>query len=174
MNINDQDHQEGSSNDNVSMPPPALPHRPTSSSVYSSMEPSVQNIRATLHRPLTAGQQQYVQKTIENAEKSQDATTEFINQLGDYPPTIPDSVTMHFLKSAGVEGTDPRVTRMVSLAAQKHISDIILDAMTSARMKGLGQTKKGTKDTKFTLTEELLDEILKEYGHENSRPPYHT
>lgn len=41
-------------------------------------------------------------------------------------------------------------------------------------MKGLGQTKKGTKDTKYTLTEELLDEILKEYGHQNTRPPYHT
>ena len=89
--------------------------------------------RSTLHRPLTANQQQFVQKTKEKVEKNvnHDDTHEFINQLGDYPPTIPDSVTMHFLKSAGVEGTDPRVTRMISLAAQKHISDIILDAMTS-------------------------------------------
>lgn len=83
--------------------------------------------RSTLHRPLTANQQQFVQKTVEN--QGQDETREFINQLGEYPPTIPDSVTMHFLKSAGVEGTDPRVTRMIALAAQKHISDIVLDAM---------------------------------------------
>ncbi|EFP00330.1 hypothetical protein GCK72_019298 [Caenorhabditis remanei] len=172
--MNDPEQHEGSSFDSAMMPPPALPQRPSSSQVYSS-EPSVQTIRSTLHRPLTANQQQFVQKTKEKVEKNvnHDDTHEFINQLGDYPPTIPDSVTMHFLKSAGVEGTDPRVTRMISLAAQKHISDIILDAMTSARMKGIGQTKKGTKETKFTLTEELLDEILKEYGHENTRPPYH-
>lgn len=86
-----------------------------------------------MHKPLTGNQQQFVQKTLENVQKnpSQDDTHEFINQLADYPPTIPDSVTLHFLKSAGVDGSDPRVTRMISLAAQKHVSDIILDAMTS-------------------------------------------
>lgn len=39
-------------------------------------------------------------------------------------------------------------------------------------MKGLGQTKKGTKDTKFTLTNELLEPVLKEYGINLSKPPY--
>ncbi|PIC23132.1 hypothetical protein B9Z55_016934 [Caenorhabditis nigoni] len=170
------DQQEGTStSDSAAMPPPALPQRPPSHA-YSSLEPSVQTIRSTLHRPLSASQQQFVAKTVESVEKdmNQDETREFINQLGEYPPTIPDSVTMHFLKSAGVEGTDPRVIRLIALAAQKHVSDIVLDAMTSARMKGLGQLKKGTKDAKYTLTEELLDEILKEYGHDNTRPPYHN
>ncbi|CCD71026.1 Transcription initiation factor TFIID subunit 10 [Caenorhabditis elegans] len=179
--MNDPEQYEpSSSTESVLMPPPALPQyfqRPAAApQVYSTLEPSVQNLRSSLHKPLTGNQQQFVQKTLENVQKnpSQDDTHEFINQLADYPPTIPDSVTLHFLKSAGVDGSDPRVTRMISLAAQKHVSDIILDAMTSARMKGLGQTKKGTKDTKYTLTEELLDEILKEYGHQNTRPPYHT
>uniref|UniRef100_A0A8R1HQM7 Transcription initiation factor TFIID subunit 10 n=1 Tax=Caenorhabditis japonica TaxID=281687 RepID=A0A8R1HQM7_CAEJA len=169
--------QSAHSLDSTLMPPPAMPQRSTAAQqqhVYSSLEPSVQNIRTTLHRPLSANQKQFLEKTVQKNEQNQDETTEFIKQLGEYPPTIPDSVTMHFLKSSGVEGTDPRVTRMVALAAQKHISDIVLDCMQNARMKGLGMTKKGTKDTKYTLTEELLDEVLKEYGHHNTRPPYHT
>ncbi|CAI2353518.1 unnamed protein product [Caenorhabditis sp. 36 PRJEB53466] len=174
--MNNQEREQQSSSSDNPMPPPALPHqsRQPPQHEYSSLEPSVQNIRNSLHRPLTANQQQFVQKTLENNNSGQDDTHEFIKQLGDYPPTIPDSVTMHFLKSAGVEGSDPRVTRMIALAAQKHVSDIVLDAMQNARMKGLGMTKKGTKETKFTLTEELLDEVLKEYGHSNSRPPYHA
>ncbi|CAB3397132.1 unnamed protein product [Caenorhabditis bovis] len=138
-------------------------------------EPSVQTIRSTLHRPLSAVQQQFVQQQMEKPKNEhQDEVRDFIRQLADYPPTIPDSVTLHFLKSSGVEGTDPRVARLIALAAQKQVSDIILDAMQNARMKGLGQTKKGTKETKFTLTEELLDGVLSEYGIRNTRPPYHT
>lgn len=39
-------------------------------------------------------------------------------------------------------------------------------------MKGLGQTKKGTKETRYTLTAELLEPVLAEYGIELKRPPY--
>lgn len=31
-------------------------------------------------------------------------------------------------------------------------------------MKGLGQTKKGANETRFVLTTELLESVLKEYG----------
>lgn len=41
-----------------------------------------------------------------------------------------------------------------------------------ARMKGLGQMKKGTKETKFALTSELLESVLAEYGIKIRRPPY--
>ncbi|CAI5452598.1 unnamed protein product [Caenorhabditis angaria] len=142
---------------------------------YNPSEPSIQNLRSSIHRPLTTNQQQFVQQAIERPQQQNpDDTKEFVRQLGEYQPTIPDSVSMHFLKSCGIDGTDARVSRLIALSAQKQISDIILDAMQNARMKGLGQTKKGTKETKFTLTEELLDSVLVEYGIKNTRPPYHT
>ena len=97
---------------------------------------------------------------------------DFINDLEEYAPTIPDAVTLHYMRKSGVNTADPRIVRLFSLATQKFVSDIVLDAMQQARMKGLGQTKKGTKETRFTLTAELLEPVLAEYGIEIKKPPY--
>ncbi len=71
-----------------------------------------------------------------------------------------------------IQVMDPRIVRLISLAAQKFTSDVMLDAMQQARMKGLGQIKKGTKDTRYTLTMELLEPVLAEYGINVAKPPY--
>ncbi|VDM99260.1 unnamed protein product [Thelazia callipaeda] len=97
---------------------------------------------------------------------------DFVNDLDNYVPTIPDAVAIHYMKKCGVDCADSRVIRLFSLASQKFISDIVLDAMQQARMKGLGQTKKGTKETRYTLTLELLEPVLAEYGIELKKPPY--
>lgn len=97
---------------------------------------------------------------------------DFINDLEEYASTIPDAVTLHYMRKSGVNTADPRIVRLFSLATQKFISDIVLDAMQQARMKGLGQTKKGTKETRYTLTAELLEPVLAEYGIEIKKPPY--
>lgn len=52
-----------------------------------------------------------------------------MNDLDNYVPTIPDAVTIHYMKKSGVDCADSRVIRLFSLAAQKFTSDIILDAM---------------------------------------------
>ncbi|EYC07278.1 hypothetical protein Y032_0071g567 [Ancylostoma ceylanicum] len=97
---------------------------------------------------------------------------DFINELEDYVPTIPDAVTTHFMRACGCDCSDPRIVRLVALATQKYVSDIILDAMQQARMKGLGQTKKGTKETRYCLTNDILEPVLKEYGIDFVLPPY--
>ncbi|VDP13046.1 unnamed protein product [Onchocerca flexuosa] len=89
---------------------------------------------------------------------------DFVNDLDNYVPTIPDAVTIHYMKKSGVDCADSRVIRLFSLAAQ--------NLFCVARMKGLGQTKKGTKETRYTLTSELLEPVLAEYGIELKRPPY--
>ncbi|OWF43196.1 transcription initiation factor TFIID subunit 10-like isoform X2 [Mizuhopecten yessoensis] len=98
---------------------------------------------------------------------------DFVQQLEDYAPTIPDSVTAFYLNRAGLECTDPRITRLMSLAAQKFISDIANDALQHCKMKASGQSsKKQNKDKKLVLTMDDLTPALSEYGINVKKPAY--
>ncbi|KAK7093331.1 transcription initiation factor TFIID subunit 10-like [Littorina saxatilis] len=100
--------------------------------------------------------------------------SDFVLQLEDYAPTIPDSVTAYYLNRAGFETSDPRIIRLISLAAQKFVSDIANDALQHCKMKAsAGQSsKKQGKDKKFTLTMEDLTPAMAEYGINVKKPCY--
>ncbi|KAJ8388940.1 hypothetical protein AAFF_G00125010 [Aldrovandia affinis] len=101
---------------------------------------------------------------------------DFLMQLEDYTPTIPDAVTGYYLNRAGFEASDPRIIRLISLAAQKFISDIANDALQHCKMKGTasGSSRSKTKDKKYTLTMEDLSPTLSEYGINVKKPHYFT
>ncbi|XP_039611675.1 transcription initiation factor TFIID subunit 10 [Polypterus senegalus] len=101
---------------------------------------------------------------------------DFLMQLEDYTPTIPDAVTGYYLNRAGFEASDPRIIRLISLAAQKFISDIANDALQHCKMKGTasGSSRNKTKDKKYTLTMEDLSPALAEYGINVKKPHYFT
>ena len=101
--------------------------------------------------------------------------SDFLVQLEDYTPTIPDSVTAHYLATAGLETTDPRILRMVSLAAQKFVSDVASDALTNCKMRQASATttaKKG-KEKKYVMTTEDLSLALGDQGVNVRKPPYY-
>ncbi|XP_075054499.1 transcription initiation factor TFIID subunit 10 [Mixophyes fleayi] len=101
---------------------------------------------------------------------------DFLMQLEDYTPTIPDAVTGYYLSRAGFEASDPRIIRLISLAAQKFISDIANDALQHCKMKGTasGSSRSKSKDKKYTLTMEDLAPALAEYGINVKKPHYFT
>uniref|UniRef100_A0A8D0B148 TATA-box binding protein associated factor 10 n=1 Tax=Salvator merianae TaxID=96440 RepID=A0A8D0B148_SALMN len=101
---------------------------------------------------------------------------DFLLQLEDYTPTIPDAVTGYYLNRAGFEASDPRIIRLISLAAQKFISDIANDALQHCKMKGTasGSSRNKSKDKKYTLTMEDLAPALAEYGVNVKKPHYFT
>ncbi|XP_062854467.1 transcription initiation factor TFIID subunit 10 [Trichomycterus rosablanca] len=101
---------------------------------------------------------------------------DFLMQLEDYTPTIPDAVTGYYLNRAGFEASDPRIIRLISLAAQKFVSDIANDALQHCKMKGTasGSSRSKTKDKKYTLTMEDLAPALSEYGVNVKKPYYFT
>jgi len=102
--------------------------------------------------------------------------SDFVLQLEDYTPTIPDSVTGYYLNRAGFEAADPRIVRLVSLAAQKFVSDVANDALQHCKMRASGQSSKSKqgKDKKYTLTMEDLTPALSEYGISVKKPHYFT
>ncbi|XP_003743790.1 transcription initiation factor TFIID subunit 10 [Galendromus occidentalis] len=100
---------------------------------------------------------------------------DLLTQLDEYQPTIPDAVALSFMTCAGLETSDPKVVRLLSLAAQKFIADISNDALQHCKMRGAGQpSKKSPKDKKFALTTEDLSSALSEYGIQVKKPMYYN
>ncbi|KAF2348782.1 Transcription initiation factor TFIID 23-30kDa subunit [Trinorchestia longiramus] len=123
--------------------------------------------------------------------------SDLLMQLEDYNPTIPDAVTSYYLNTAGFEASDARLVRLISLAAQKFISDIANDALQHCRMRGNQQGggakggsggsaggvgtagagsaggKVGGKDKRYTLTMDDLAPVLAEYGVTVKKPHYY-
>ena len=103
--------------------------------------------------------------------------SDFMLQLEDYTPTIPDTVVKYYLATAGFDSADPRVLRLISLAAQKFVSDVANDALQHCKMRNAGQQMKAKgkdKDRKYVMTMEDLGQALGNKGVEVKKPPYFT
>ncbi|XP_018329403.1 transcription initiation factor TFIID subunit 10 [Agrilus planipennis] len=105
--------------------------------------------------------------------------SDFLLQLEDYTPTIPDAVTAHYLRTSGFEPSDPRLLRLISIAAQKFISDIANDALQHCKMRNISSShsskgSKNCKDRRYCLTMEDLIPALAEYGITIKKPHYYV
>jgi len=112
--------------------------------------------------------------------------------LDDYEPLVPDEVTDYYLQRVGFDCEDPRLKRLLSLAAQKFVSDIASDAFQHARIRtnaqpaarsrptandkapGASGPSTSLKDkTKTVLTMDDLSSALNEYGINARKPDFY-
>ncbi|KIO20024.1 hypothetical protein M407DRAFT_142220 [Tulasnella calospora MUT 4182] len=117
---------------------------------------------------------------------------EFMLMLDDYEPLIPNEVTDYYLQRVGFECDDVRLKRLLSLAAQKFVSDIASDAYQHARIRtnaqpsARGRPTAGDKaggaagpsisakdKTKTVLTMDDLSAALAEYGINSRKPEFY-
>ena len=88
-----------------------------------------------------------------------------------HAPQIPDEVTSHYLGLSGFQCSDPRVVRIISLAAHKFVADITNDALQHCKAR---QQAKGGKEARLTLTQEDLAASCKEFGIHTGKPLYYA
>ncbi|RXW14673.1 hypothetical protein EST38_g11177 [Candolleomyces aberdarensis] len=164
----------------VSTPPASFTPQPDGTQTQSGL------ISAATPSTSTAGTSQPVQSRQQLEEARKDRTlADFMLMLDDYEPLIPNEVTDYYLQRVGFECEDVRLKRLLSLAAQKFVSDIAADAYQHARIRtnasggrarvnqpltGPGSAK---DKTRTTLTMEDLSAALAEYGINARKPEYY-
>ncbi len=60
---------------------------------------------------------------------------EFCMKLEDINTTMPDQVINHYMKKAGFIVNDPKLVKIISIASQKFISEIVNDVMQHHKLK---------------------------------------
>ncbi|WWC91025.1 uncharacterized protein L201_005965 [Kwoniella dendrophila CBS 6074] len=105
---------------------------------------------------------------------------EFLGMLDGYKPLIPEEVTEYYLQRSGFECSDPRLKRLLSLSAQKFISDLSRDAYHFAKLRvngqnasGRGRPNTGVDRNRVVLTMEDLSLALSEHGVNVKKPDYY-
>ncbi|TEB21797.1 transcription initiation factor IID, TAF10 subunit [Coprinellus micaceus] len=157
---------------------PAAIQTPSTSSNIAGSSTQTQST-AQSHTQVQPSRQQ-----LEEARKDR-TLAEFMLMLDDYEPLIPNEVTDYYLQKVGFECEDVRLKRLLSLAAQKFVSDIAADAYQHARIRtsatggrvranqplaGPGSAK---DKTRTTLTMDDLSAALAEYGINARKPDYY-
>ncbi|KAK1922723.1 transcription initiation factor TFIID 23-30kDa subunit-domain-containing protein [Papiliotrema laurentii] len=103
---------------------------------------------------------------------------EFLVMLDNYKPLIPDEVTEYYLQKSGFDCSDPRLKRLLSLSAQKFISDLSRDAFHFAKLRvngtAAGRGRPVAQDrNKVVLTMDDLSLALGEHGVNAKKPDYY-
>jgi transcription initiation factor TFIID subunit 10 len=75
-------------------------------------------------------------------------------------------VTQYFLGLSGYQSTDPRVTRIASLATHKFVADLTNDALRVCKQRQQG------KGGRLVLTTEDLQQSARDYGIHIRKPFY--
>ena len=89
----------------------------------------------------------------------------FLESLDECTPTIPDGLTNHYLKQSGIKEPDVRITRLISLAAQKFVTQIAQDARQCAQQdwdQDVGPQRTSMKEAEFTSPSPMHTHELKE------------
>mmetsp|Transcript_31154 Transcript_31154/g.63191 ORF Transcript_31154/g.63191 Transcript_31154/m.63191 type:complete len:154 (-) Transcript_31154:322-783(-) len=100
----------------------------------------------------------------------------FIEAVDDYTPTVPEAIIEQYLQLGGAQTDDDRVLKLVALATDKFIADIVHDAMEN--QKGVRLDSQVEPDTasgeepreKRPLSMEDVTESLRKRGVKITKP----
>ncbi|KAL4853032.1 Transcription initiation factor TFIID subunit 10 [Chlorella vulgaris] len=105
---------------------------------------------------------------------------ELLNDLESYAPAVPDEITQYAMRQSGYDCKDVRTVRMISLAAQRFVAQVLEEAYNTHKLRQMAPAAKlkeagfDPKDKRELLTVEDLQKAMEEYGVKSRRPPYYT
>ena len=73
--------------------------------------------------------------------EDKEAVAKLLTTLGSYESTIPDELVSFYLDRSGLDTDDPRVKRLVAVAAQKFLADVVRDAKHHCQVRMLQENK---------------------------------
>nr|XP_018259363.1 uncharacterized protein I303_08291 [Kwoniella dejecticola CBS 10117]OBR81521.1 hypothetical protein I303_08291 [Kwoniella dejecticola CBS 10117] len=122
----------------------------------------------------------FAAKREEELARRDRSLVDFLSMLDGYKPLIPEEVTEYYLQRSGFECSDPRLKRLLSLSAQKFISDLSRDAYHFAKLRvngtnagGRGRPVAGVDRNRVVLTMDDLSLALGEHGVNVKKPDYY-
>lgn len=95
-----------------------------------------------------------------NAHHGSDGSKEFSQFLGaleEYNPTFPENLTRYYMERAGFSVKDERILKLVSLAADKAMSQIIYEAKQVATLRQHGNKSAKRKSDRTNESFEIDD-----------------
>ncbi|PWZ00745.1 hypothetical protein BCV70DRAFT_200006 [Testicularia cyperi] len=122
----------------TSIPDEPMPSAASSSNATNNDNGTATSTQAptdTAASASTPAQHQQMSRREEEESRKDRTLAEFMRLLDGYTPLIPDQVTDFYLERVGFECHDVRLKRLLSLAAEKFVSDIAADAFQYARIR---------------------------------------
>lgn len=115
--------------------------------------------------PTLIGQSSSVKTSGGSQDNPQRELCEFLTSLDNYTPTVPDAVTKYYLQKIGVSVDDPRVAKLVSLAADKFLAETIHETRQNALLRSHSiKSGKRKLEAGDVLEQEDLEIALAEQG----------
>ncbi|CCI47301.1 hypothetical protein ABG067_007229 [Albugo candida] len=100
---------------------------------------------------------------------------DLLEVLNNYTPIVPEKLVEHYLHQVGFTSDDPRIIRLIALAAHKFLLDVMQDTMQYQRLRTENDTAQKSSNLESSvavLTIEDLVVSLKEYGINMLKPEY--
>jgi len=103
----------------------------------------------------------------------EEGAQDLLNATKEFGPLIPSSVTNYFLERNGAVSPDERVTKVISMAVHKFISDVGASATRHHAARAKLKPDKTGKTSKVVLTMEDMSVGLREWGFNISKPDFY-
>ena len=106
---------------------------------------------------------------------------DFLESLEGYESVIPTETMNYYLQKSGIVTNDPRLTKLISLATHKFLSDLISDSLMYQRVKNKTSSSSSSSSNKNNNNEQVqhvltmndLADSLHDFGIHVPQPDYY-